>query len=125
MKIYVVTQGKYSGYHIITATTDESLAKTVAKKFDTQFNPTRIEVFDDAQIMLKPCWFVMFDTKGSVLHVYEDSEHYDGYRQLNQFNICKPSGRLYTYVLADDSASAVKIAAEKRAQYLTEETGIA
>ena len=34
MKIYVVTKGCYSDYHIITATTDEKLAYKIKEKFN-------------------------------------------------------------------------------------------
>ena len=45
MKIYVVTRGVYSDYHIITATTDKALAERIAKKFDREYGDTSVEVF--------------------------------------------------------------------------------
>ena len=33
MKIYVVTDGMYSDYHIITATIDKGVAEKIAKRF--------------------------------------------------------------------------------------------
>lgn len=123
MKIYVVTQGEYSGYGIITATLDKDLAEAIAKKYDSEFNRTQIEEFEDAEIMLKPCWFVRFNQDGTVKISFDDSDHTDGYRRLNRC-IADDSGEVYVHVSAADADSAIKIAAEKRAQYLAEQAGI-
>jgi len=124
MKIYVVTQGEYSGDRIITATQDENLANAIAKKFDSEFYHTNIEVYEDAAIMLKPCWFVQFDEDGSVKTCFEDSEHADGYHQLNYCSFGNSLRTLGVHVLADNATAAIKIAAEKRAQYLAEKAGV-
>lgn len=50
MKIYVITQGKYSEYHIVAATTDKTKAKNLQKIFDSRgddFYSSHIEEYED------------------------------------------------------------------------------
>lgn len=123
MKIYVVTQGMYSDYHIITATTNENLAKEIAKKFDREYDPTDIEVFEDAKIMLKPCWLVRFNKDGSVKEVKNASDDAFHYQEVNKCKIDWEKGVVVS-VLANNPDAAIKIASEKRAQFLAEKAGI-
>ena len=123
MKIYVVTQVYYSDYHIITATLDKDLAYAIAKKFDNEYSHTDVEEFEDAEIMLKPCWFVRFGKDGSVKEVANESDSDYHYKEVNKcgFDV---AGQVIVSVIADDSVAAIKIAAEKRAQFLAEQAGI-
>lgn len=124
MKIYVVTRGSYSNYHIITATLDRAVAEAVAKKFFTKYGETEIEEYEDAELLLKPRWNVRFPKDGPV-EVEEQPfrDYYTGPR-------CIVYVRFGTLVLevedvaADDTESAIKIASEKRAQYLAEKNGL-
>lgn len=126
MKIYVVTKGCYSDYHIIAATLDEERAKILKDKFDEDcsWDETRIEVYEDSEEIVKPLWKVIFNDKGEVDEVeLLDSSYY--YGTINNF---EPSlirgGWIYLQVFADTAEAAVKIAAEKRAQYLAEKNGL-
>lgn len=123
MKIYVVTQGEYSCYRIITATADEELAKAIAKKFDQEWNRTNIEEFEDAEILLKPCWFVRFAMDGSVKECLCKTFNSCWYTDINQCKVDNAGGVVIS-VVAADSIAAIKIAAEKRAQYLAKKDGI-
>jgi len=123
MKIYVVTQGDYSDYHIITATLNKDLADAIAKKFDNEYSPTDVEEFEDAEIMLKPCWFVWFGKDGSVKEIANKSDSYYHYKKVNKCGF-DDAGQVVVSVIADDSVAAIKIAAEKRVQFLAEQAGI-
>lgn len=124
MKIYVVTLGSYSDKRIITATLDKNLAEAIAKKFDTEYYPhTRIEEFEDAEIMLKPCWFVRFGKDGSAIEVADESDNCDRYEDVNKCGV-DAAGQVMVSVIADDSIAAIKIAAERRAEFLAEKAGI-
>lgn len=122
MKIYVVTKGCYSDYHIITATTDKAQAKEIAKKFSDDWDEARVQTYDDAEIYLKKVWFVRFDTKGNVNELNLDASEYS-YGYLNECSFDAAKG-VYVHVQADDGASAIKIAAEKRAMFLAKKAGI-
>lgn len=124
-KIYVVTKGTYSGYHIITATTDKKLANEIAKRFDGQFSEsrTRVETYENAEIYLKPIWIVYFDSFGNVDDIIR-AEGADCYQDVGNYDIIH-SGLGYVYVQADNEEHAIKIASEKRAEFLARKTGIA
>jgi hypothetical protein len=126
MKIYVVTQGEYSDYHIITATTDKSVAEAVAKKFnsDSYCKPI-IETYNDAETMLKPCWYVWFEPSGSVSQVWNESDNYYAYGDIGTCDtprLCYDKMRVT--VSADTEEAAIKIAAEIRAKYLAQKEGL-
>ena len=124
MKIYVVTQGDYSDYHIIAATHDENLAKQIAEKFSrSHYSEAEVEEYEDAAMMLKPCWFIQFQKNGAVLRISDASDSDYAYHGVGK---CRSdnAGRVHLYVVADDPNSAIKIAAEKRAEFLAKEEGI-
>lgn len=119
-KIYVVTEGDYSDYHIIAATTDRDIAEKIAAKFTNQWDAPRIEEYANAEVMLKPAWGINFNKSGIVINTYECDSAYD-YENIGE--CCERRWgdcALTVTVSADDVESAIKIAAEKRAKYLAE-----
>ena len=46
MKVYVITKGDYSEYHICAVETDHEKAQILKEKFSTEWSPARIEEFD-------------------------------------------------------------------------------
>lgn len=123
-KIYVVTQGCYSDYHIVAVTLDKTIAEKIAAKFTNQYDDCRIEEYGDAEVMLRPAWNINFDKSGNVINTYECTSAYDyedvGKCRERRWGNCA----LNVTVSADDLGSAIKIAAEKRAQYLAEKLGL-
>ena len=122
MKIYVVTKGCYSDYHIITATTDEKLAYEIKDKFsgNDSWESADVEVFENAEIFLKPCYFLAFDINGDLERCEKrDSEYYydEGLNADKQ-------GNFYIYVVADSAEAAIKIGSERRAMYLAKKAGV-
>ena len=122
--IYVVTQGTYSDYHIIAATTDHDLAEKIAAKFTTKWDECDIEEYSDAEVMLRPAWNIYFDKAGNVINTRACDSEYEYCRigrcwsyEYGQSGVC-------VAVTANDLESAIKIAAEKRAQYLAEMQGL-
>lgn len=121
MKTYVVTKGCYSDYHIITATTDEKLAYGIRDKFNGDgWDEARVEIFKDAEILLKPCYFIRFNSEGNVSQMEERFNTYS-YEQDSGLDI---KGDFYTCVVADDAVAAIKIGSERRAMYLAKEAGV-
>lgn len=123
MKIYVVTQGEYSDYHIITATTDKSIAEAVAKKFEHDYyRKPDIEVYENAEVYLKPCWSVWFDACGAVTEIdaCRSSYQYEDVGKVCRYDF----GQTRVCVSADDETAAIKIAAEMRAKFLAQKAGL-
>lgn len=128
-KIYVVTQGSYSDYHVVAVTMDHDIAEKIVAKFSNSWGECRIEEYGDAEAILKPAWYIYFDKDGNVCDTVECDSDY-GYSRIGE--VCEKKnnyyfGRnyhIYVVVSADDLDSAVKIAAEKRAQYLARKLGL-
>jgi hypothetical protein len=125
-KIYVVTKGDYSDYHIVAATLDKNVAAAIAEKFDGWHDECRIEEYCDAEIMLKPAWIIYFDRSGNVESTTEcdSSYQYSQIGEVHENNSIYGFYHIYVTVSADDLESAIKIAAEKRAKYLAEKLGL-
>lgn len=132
MKVYVITSGEYSDYHICAVALDENKAKILKEKFDhDDYTGAEIEEYDTEEyegiLSGKIVYRVLFDKSGNCL----ESENFskDG---LSSFRLdcCKDKptvtsfGNCIIYVLASNAEAAVKIAAERRAKYLAEEMGL-
>ena len=121
MKIYVVTKGCYSYYHIITATTDEKLAYKIKEKFNgNSYGKTDVEVFEDAEIFMKPCYFMRFDKSGNVIEFKERKEEY----WYDEDDGEDSQGNFYVSVVTDNEEKAIKIGAERRAMRLAQKNGL-
>lgn len=122
MKVYVVTRGEYSDYHIITATTDLAVAEAVAKKFTTEYSPAEIEEYDNSEMMLRPIWFLRFAKNGDVCECHLDDNEY-GYEESGKcgFDI---KGQVYVHIVADTIEVAIKAGAERRSKFLAECEGL-
>lgn len=123
-KFYVVTRGCYSDYHIIAVTADKKVAKKIADKFNGNYNKTRIEEYCDAEIYLKPLWRVIFDKNGKVERVFDRSDTEYLYEVVDTILESFIGGGVEAVVTAENADAAIKIAAEKRAEYLAQKHGI-
>ena len=125
MKIYVLTKGDYSDYHIITATTDYKLAKQIKEKFEKEDSiwseEVYIEIYENAEFYMRPCWFLRFDKSGDVIEATNDTSEYSYKEMRDGLDV---QGNYYVNLIADDLESAIKIGAEKRAMFLAEKEGI-
>ena len=123
-KIYVITAGYYSDYHIISATTDYEKAVALKEKFTTRWDEARIEEYADADFKLQKIWKIHFSPSGNVWDVDYCGSAWQ-FENIDLNNVTSTlEGRLRVDVVADDEETAVKIAAEKRAQYLAEKMGL-
>lgn len=122
-KIYVVTKGDYSDYHIITATTDKKLANEIAKKFSNGWGKAKVEIYKNAEIMLKPIYLVRFGLNGDVVEISSASTNEYMYEDINQCAF-DHSKQVFVIVIADDADHAIKIANEKRAEFLARKAGV-
>lgn len=126
MIFYAVTKGKYSDYHIITITTDKEKAEFLAKKFSDKWDEAKVEEYEENENLFKPLWKVNFDVGGSVTEVFDVSNsEWHFYNTTNRVWYIMESLGTSVTVTADDRESAIKIAAEKRAEFLAREEGIA
>ena len=126
--IYVVTQGSYSDYRIVAVTLNKEIAEKIAAKFSNDWDECKIEEYGDAEVMLKPAWYIYFDKNGNVCDTTECNSDYDYHNigEVYEKNHIYYGGNYHIYVVvsADNLESAIKIAAEKRAKYLAEKLGL-
>lgn len=131
MKIYVITKGWYSEYHICAVATDADEAAKLAKFYTDKYDCADVEEFDTdaAQNILcgRVPYHVNFYASGGV-YAFSDAEGAPDISSYEAGKIVENSAggavRLKVYVLAPDEDTAKKIAIDKRAQYLAEKAGI-
>lgn len=125
MKVYVITQGSYSDYHICAVTLDEQEAERLAKIYTDSMDTAGVEVWDtdEHQHLLSgrvPYIVTFYKDKNAGTSVYMDegrvTDIHPGVFLSNGYD------RVNLY--AADSEAAVKIAAEKRAQARAEKEGL-
>ena len=125
-KVYVITRGDYSDYHICAVTMDDVKAKTLAKMYSTRYDAANVETWEtDTEANVNALngrrqYYVNFNSDGSA-DVLRNNWDYEDFRE----GIIEDEYRYFSVRLyAKDEDSAIKIAAEKRAKYLAEKEGI-
>ena len=124
MKIYVVTKGSYSDYHIVAATLDKEKAEKIAKKYSDGWDDCEVEEYEDSEEILKTVWFIIFKKNTSDIDECREVSNV-GYalHHLNEVSIYRWN-QLSVYIAADTMEEAIKIASEKRAEYLAKKEGV-
>lgn len=124
MKVYVITQGIYSDYHICAVTLDAQEAERLRKVYDESGDRARVEEYETDGPDAKK------GMDGRVpyhVHFGKGYVHYSmSYRDPDDFTpgVFLGPGFETVDLFAPDSEAAVKIAAEKRAMALAEKEGI-
>lgn len=123
MKVYVITAGEYSDYHICAVATDPEQAKKLARFYNTAHSFADVEEYDTEDVPYpindRKSYYVRFDKHGNVEIIYEDPM---GWRDEK---VCLyADDYVGMNVLAKDKKSAIKIAAERRAKFLAEKMGL-
>lgn len=122
MKVYVITRGSYSDYHICAVAVDKQHAEQLRKLFSNRYEDADIEEYDTDEVQTLvnggARYAVQFNKNGNVSDIREDIDDYVGCCYLRH------SGEFVVTVDAYTEEAAIKIAAEKRAQYLAEKLGL-
>ena len=133
MKIYIITKGEYSDYHICAATTDENTAKNLLQLYRDKWDEPQIEIYDDgsAKDVLQGCsvWDVFINSKKMAFRAcqhYRDVEIPDNINQVKRtedWQFCTESEDYKITVIAKSKEHAAKIAQDKFAEYKYNEQG--
>ena len=122
MKIYVITKGTYSDYHICAVSEDKEKAKKLQKFFNgtETYNQARIEEYETDFHLTE----IEAGYKAYYCYIYNDGNFNVGETEPNYLvedDFCvrynARTGRYYFYVLAKDRNCAKKIAFDKVAEY--------
>ena len=132
-KIYVITAGEYSNYHICAVTTDPERAEQLRKRY-YHYDETYIEEYIDGDpdagvcMDLRPIWNVWREVR-NVWHAC--IEEYINMPFQNEFELTDPkyicsntSTAFRAKVDAPDKEHALKIAQDKFAKVMAEELGL-
>lgn len=123
-KVYIITAGEYSDYHICAVTLDPDNAEWLRKFYDKDsYTGASIEEYNTETVPERfkqgeKLWRVPFDYRGDTEFCQEWCE------TLGEYIYMRSDGTVIVYVWAKDEKSAIKIAAERRAKYLAEKEGI-
>lgn len=126
MRVYIITEGAYSDYHICAVCLDKEKAECIAEKVCGEVEEYETK---DADILFKkiPYYKIYIDIKtGKILcaqqHSVEDNDYYDTYAK--GWDRCEPiqkNGKVIicfkTYVQAKEKEKAIKIARDRWAEY--------
>lgn len=123
-KVYVITKGAYSDYHICAVAATKEIAEKLRKIYsDDSWADARIEEYDlnEAKDDVRVFYDVTF-ADGKV------STYFNEYGERESIQFFKgnkwQSDRLIVSVRARDEDHAVKIAQDRRAEYLAKKEGV-
>lgn len=120
-KLYAITNGEYSDYHIVTLTDDRETAEQLVAKYSREGygNEWRLEEYENATINdVRECYKVSFNRANEIIKVEQviDADYYQ--RALNKEVDPKGYGNVTNvYVLANDIQHACKIASDELFRY--------
>lgn len=123
-KVYIITKGAYSDYHICAATLDKNTAVKLAKKYsEDSWNEAVIEEYN-LENFTKGERFMYCVTFGNygISCSFEEYEHTENI--VYHKNAFTGEDRLIVYVKAQDEEHAKKIAQDRRAEYLAKKEGV-
>lgn len=127
MKIYVITAGEYSDYHIC-AVTDDPVSAENLRVFHTtsDYNQAAIEEYETTAMPERPktCWYCVYDSRNSFMScvevryvsnedVKEATDKGDFLYETKINDVWYSFGDFHVYVFAKDEEHARKIAAEQ------------
>lgn len=128
MKLYAVTKGCYSDYHIITLTADKSRAKRIAKIYSDRWGEAQVEEYEDGDAGdFRTPYDVLFYKNGSIsAYMREYDEFWKAERKKVYHYGSDPMGtvKCEVYVLAESEEQAIKIAIDHLTQLKAEKEGI-
>lgn len=125
MKLYAVTKGDYSDYHIITLTASRDAAKKIAKMFSNEYDKAKVEEYEDGKIILgKKLYFVRV-VDGNVDDVAEElSDYYLFDTSVFRGHMYGGKEMYYTNVLTDTAEKAAKIGKDRIMKHIAEKESL-
>ena len=128
-KVYIVTSGSYSDYHICAASLDKAHAKILAEKYTDSYDEATIEEYELDEFFEEAnrgfSWYWCKCTLENGMFGQVEVRQMDGYGSCAVGKVTKAFRRdqLSVDVLAENDEHARKIAAEKFATYVYEHRG--
>lgn len=129
MKIYVITEGDYSDYHIVGVATNLKMAKKIQKYINGEkWSYAEIEEYDTEEwkqvVNDNRKIYSISESKGGGLYTKPISYDYTYKYKIANKIMTENDGSLKVYVLAKDDIHARKIASDLFAKYKAEKEGL-
>ena len=126
MKVYVLTCGEYSCYHIVGVLLDEEQAKIAAEVMSNSYNDVEVETHDTDELkFIKPgwkYWTIAFSERDhAIVDTFCDDYYLDA---LGKPRLCAINHRWYVDVYAEDEDHAIKNASDRLNKYLAEQNNL-
>lgn len=128
MKVYVITSGEYSSYHICAVTLDKEQAELLKIRYSDERDEANIEEYDtdDYKIQVsndyKPMWNVEFWVRnGAITRCYKIS--HDNLRH-GEIDVNKWCNEVKVFVEAKDEEHARKIATDIYMKWLAKQNDL-
>ena len=132
MKIYIITKGDYSAYHICAVSTDKKKVETLRKAFSDSWDEARIETYETDKFLTEiENGFKLYDCamkENGDMSITTFESNLD-YIDSADFKVGKyEKGYMApgygVYVWAKDKEHARKIAADKIAEFKAKKEGV-
>ena len=127
MTHYVITNGEYSDYHIVAVYADREEAYKVCKILNDrcEYEDYKIEEFEDGSL-------VRYENLNTYCVIFDNNETRVRENDSDDFEYCLrkeywqyQDGTVWAvFVFASNKEEALKIASEKRAKLMAEQTGV-
>ena len=128
MKVYVLTSGEYSCYHILGVLLDEEQAKIAAEVMSDRHNDVEVETYDTDELkFIKPGWKYWTIAFSEYDHAITDVACHDYFGSLDeptQFGAHHKNKIWYVDVYAEDEKHAIKNASDRLNKYLAEQSNL-
>lgn len=126
MKVYVLTCGEYSYYHIVGVLLDEEQAKIAAEVMSNRYNDVEVETYDTDELkFIKPGWkywtIAISERDHAIVDTFCDDYYLDA---LGKPRLCAINHRWYVDVYAEDEDHAIKNASDRLNKYLAEQNNL-
>lgn len=121
-KVYVITKGEYSNYHICAVTLDEERAEKLQKRYSSRWDSAVIEEYTLSERVEREVYGVVFNADGVCRRVRLDDFGYKNGEVSKDYEL----GKVLTiyWVEATDEDHAMKIAQDRYAQDKAKKAGI-
>ena len=121
-KVYIITKGDYSDYHICAVTADAELAKKLKKLYTDRYDEASIEEYILDECINRKCYGIVFDDNGRIIDITADEYELKKEDEIDTYS--DPDDHIICWVFAKDMEHAKKMAQDKRAEYLAKKENI-
>jgi hypothetical protein len=120
-KIYVITAGSYSDYHIVTVFSKKELADKFSNLTDCKVEEYEIDKMEPQIKKGLVPWEVGIQIDGETIYNYRITKNLEYFKPdvvFHKLSFYSEKGGLIVSCYASTAEHAVKIASEKRAEYI-------